>query len=164
MATKQAGLGHAEGGCTCGEVRYRLLGPPLFVHCCHCTKCQTESGSAFALNAMVEADRVEVVAGVPEPTETPTESGNAQQVWRCPRCKVALWSHYGGAGPRLSFVRVGTLDAAAAVEPDIHIYTRSKVPWVRLPDGCLTAEAFYDRNDCWPQSSLERLTQLFTHE
>lgn len=164
MTTKQAGLGHAEGGCTCGEVRYRLLGPPLFVHCCHCTKCQTESGSAFALNAMVEADRVEVVAGVPEPTETPTESGNPQQVWRCPRCKVALWSHYGGAGERVSFVRVGTLDEAGGIEPDIHIYTRSKVPWVRLPDGCLTAEAFYDRNDCWPQSSLERLTQLFTHE
>lgn len=161
MSGDQAALDHAEGGCTCGEVRYRMIGEPLFVHCCHCTKCQRESGSAFALNAMIEADRVETIAGTAEPTMTPTESGNPQKVWRCPRCKVALWSNYGGAGDLVCFVRAGTLDDAKAFEPDIHIYTRSKLPWVRLPDECLAVEAFYDRNESWPEASLKRLEALF---
>ena len=161
MSGAQAALDRAEGGCTCGEVRYRIVGSPLFVHCCHCTKCQTESGTAFALNAMIEADRVETIAGAAEPTMTPTESGNPQRVWRCPRCKVALWSNYGGAGDLLCFVRIGTLDDASAFGPDIHIYTRSKLPWVRLPKGSLAVEAYYDRNECWPEASLERLKALF---
>lgn len=161
MSTERAARDRAEGGCTCGEVRFRVAGPPLFVHCCHCTKCQTESGSAFALNAMIEADRVETVAGAPEPTRTPTESGSPQQVWRCPSCKVAVWSTYGGAGDLLRFVRVGALDDSGAMEPDIHIFTRSKLPWVRLPDGCLAVEGYYDRNACWPEASLRRLEALF---
>lgn len=161
MPAEQAAADRAEGGCACGAVRYRVSGSPLFVHCCHCTKCRTESGSAFALNAMIEADRLETIAGTAEPTMTPTESGNPQQVWRCPRCKVALWSNYGAAGDLVCFVRVGTLDDASAIEPDIHIYTRSKLPWVRLQEECLAVEAFYDRNECWPEASLRRLDALF---
>lgn len=161
MSREQAALNCVEGGCTCGEVRYRMIGSPLFVHCCHCTKCQTESGSAFALNAMIETDRVETIAGAPEPTLTPTESENPQQVWRCSRCKVALWSHYAAAGDLVSFVRIGTLDNASAMQPDIHIYTRSKLAWVRLPEGCLAVEAYYNRNACWPEASLTRLEALF---
>lgn len=160
MSEKHPSLGHVEGGCTCGDVRYRVVGSPLFVHCCHCTKCQTESGSAFALNALIETDRVEIIAGAPEPISTPTESGKPQQVWRCSRCKVALWSHYGGAGDLVAFVRVGTLDDPGAIEPDIHIYTRSKLPWVRLPDGCLAVEAYYDRRNCWSEACLRRFELL----
>ena len=48
-----------EGGCTCRHIRYRLAERPLFVHCCHCRWCQRDSGTAFAMNAMIEADRVE---------------------------------------------------------------------------------------------------------
>jgi hypothetical protein len=106
---------------------------------------------------MIEADRVEIIAGAAEPTVTPTESGNPQKVWRCPRCKVALWSNYGGAGDLLSFVRVGTLDDSSAIEPDIHIYTRSKLPWVRLPEGSLAVDAFYDLSEHWPEASVKRL-------
>lgn len=162
MSEQQAAPQHFAGGCTCGEVRYRITDAPLFVHCCHCTKCQTESGSAFALNALIEADRVETISGVPEPIMTPTESGRPQQVWRCPSCKVALWSKYGGAGDLVSFVRVGTLDDPSAIEPDIHIYTRSKLPWVRLPHKCLAVAAYYDRNAYWPEASLRRLEALFS--
>ena len=53
------------GTCSCRGVRYRMTAAPLFVHCCHCTWCQRETGSAFVLNAMVEAECVEVLAGSP---------------------------------------------------------------------------------------------------
>src|SRR6187551_817352 len=101
-----------EGGCTCRSVRYRLASAPLFVHCCHCRWCQRESGSAFALNAMIEADRVALLAGEPEAVDTPSASGKGQKIWRCPRCRVAVWSNYAGAGAAVRFVRVGTLDEA----------------------------------------------------
>src|SRR4051794_27398806 len=150
-----------EGGCTCGAVRYRLKDAPMSVHCCHCTSCQTETGSAFVLNALIESDRVETLAGAPEPVMTPSESGRGQNVWRCPGCRVALWSNYGGAKDVLRFVRVGTLDRPAALPPDIHIYTRSKLPWVQLPEGALAVEAYYDSRAVWPAQSLERRAALF---
>ena len=150
-----------EGGCTCGAVRYRLTDAPMFVHCCHCTSCQTETGSAFVLNALIESDRVETIAGTPEPVMTPSESGRGQNVWRCPDCRVALWSNYGGAADILRFVRIGTLDDSGTLPPDVHIYTRSKLPWVILPDGVPAFEAYYDSKALWPAESLERRKALF---
>lgn len=150
-----------EGGCTCGAVRYRLSGAPMFVHCCHCTSCQTETGSAFVLNALIESDRVEALAGALEPVMTPSESGRGQQIWRCPECRVALWSNYGGAADILRFVRIGTLDEPGALPPDVHIYTRSKLPWVTLPEGTPAFEAYYDSKALWPAASLERRKALF---
>jgi hypothetical protein len=132
----------------------------MFVHCCHCTSCQTETGSAFVINALIEADRVETLARAPEPVMTPSESGRGQQIWRCPSCRVALWSNYGGAKDLLRFVRAGTLDEPGALPPDIHIYTRSKLPWVRLPEGALAVEAYYDSKAVWPGANLERRAAL----
>jgi hypothetical protein len=122
-----------EGGCSCGEVRYRMLAEPMFVHCCHCRWCQRETGSAFALNALVESERVLLLKGSTETVDTPSASGKGQKIVRCARCRVALWSHYAGAGEAVSFLRVGTLDQPDRVAPDIHIYTESKQPWVVLP-------------------------------
>jgi len=149
------------GACACGAVRYRLNDAPMFVHCCHCTACQTETGSAFVLNALIESAGVELRAGAPEPVLIPSESGKGQQVWRCPRCRVAVWSNYGGAVDLLRFVRVGTLDVPAALPPDVHIYTRSKLPWVTLPAGVPAFEAYYDSKTLWPAASLERRSALF---
>ncbi len=118
-----------DGGCTCGEVRYRMSGPPLFVHCCHCRWCQRETGSAFVLNAMIEADRVVLLKGAPEVILTPSASGKGQKISRCPACSIALWSTYSGAGDAVRFVRVGTLDEPDRLPPDIHIFTMSKQPW-----------------------------------
>ena len=145
-----------EGGCACGAVRYRLTDAPMFVHCCHCSCCQTETGSAFVLNALIESDRVETLRGAPAPVLTPSESGKGQQIWRCPTCRVALWSNYGGAADVLRFVRIGTLDTPAALPPDVHIYTRSKLPWVTLPADVPAFEAYYDSAALWPAASLER--------
>lgn len=149
-----------EGGCDCGLVRYRLLSAPLFVHCCHCRWCQRESGSAFALNAMIEADRVELVAGEPELVATPSASGKGQRIARCPVCRIALWSHYAGAGETICFVRVGSLDEPDRLPPDIHIFTESRQPWVVLAADKPVCAAYYDRKQHWPQESLERLADL----
>jgi hypothetical protein len=149
-----------EGGCTCRAVRYRLASAPLFVHCCHCRWCQRETGSAFAINAMIEADRVELLQGAPEIVPTPSSSGKGQKIARCPRCRVALWSNYPGAGDAVRFVRVGTLDDPDALPPDIHIFTASKQPWVVLPPGAPAVEEYYDREKYWPATSLARWRDL----
>ncbi len=149
-----------EGGCTCRHVRYRLSSKPMFVHCCHCRWCQRETGTAFALNAMIEADRVEVLAGEVEIVNTPSNSGKGQKISRCPRCRVAVWSNYAGAGDAARFVRVGTLDEPDRMPPDIHIFTMSKQPWVALPEGALATHEFYDREKIWPKESLERRAAL----
>ncbi len=146
-----------EGGCDCRQIRYRMQTRPLIVHCCHCRWCQRETGSAFVINAMIESDRVVLLAGEPDVVHTPSESGQGQQIARCPRCRIAVWSHYGGAGPVLRFVRVGTLDEPDHLPPDIHVFTMSKQPWVVLPPGTPAVPEFYDRAQYWPAESLSRL-------
>jgi hypothetical protein len=145
-----------EGGCTCRAVRYRLASRPLFVHCCHCTWCQRESGSSFALNALIESERVELLSGAPELVETPSASGAGQRIARCPRCRIAVWSHYAGAGDAVRFVRVGTLDEPGRLPPDIHIFTASKQPWVVLPPDTPAVPEYYDSKRYWPADSLAR--------
>jgi hypothetical protein len=145
-----------EGGCDCGRLRYRMASAPLFVHCCHCRWCQRESGSAFALNAMIEADRVTELGDAPELVRTPSASGAGQTIARCPHCRIAVWSHYAGAGPLVKFVRVGTLDRPDELPPDIHIFTASKQPWVVLPAGTPAVPEYYGREAYWPPASLAR--------
>jgi hypothetical protein len=150
-----------EGGCTCRQIRYRMTSKAMFVHCCHCRWCQRETGTAFALNAMIEADRVELLSGTPETINTPSNSGKGQMVTRCPTCKIALWSNYGGGGDLVRFVRVGTLDNPDAFPPDIHIFTMSKQPWVVLPEGVPAVHEYYETKKMWPEESLARRKALF---
>lgn len=144
-----------EGGCFCGQVRYRLKADPMFVHCCHCRDCQTQSGGAFAINALIETANIELLAGTPEPVSMPTGSGRPHDIHRCPACKTALWSDYGRR-PALRFVRAMTLDDHDAVQPDVHIFTRSKLPWVSLPPDARTFAVYYDMKKEWPEASLAR--------
>jgi hypothetical protein len=150
--------GSFEGGCACGAVRYRLTSTPLFVHCCHCLNCQRQTGSAFVINVLIETDRVEVLAGEAQSVDVPRDDGSMQTIWRCPTCQTALFSQYTSS--RVRFVRAGTLDDPAAVEPDVHIFTRSKLPWVTLPDGVPAFDVFYDMRELWPAESLQRLEVL----
>ena len=145
-----------EGRCTCGFVSYRMASRPVFTHCCHCTWCQRETGSAFAINAMIEAVRVELLSGEPELVVTPSASGKGQKIARCPRCRVAVWSNYAGAGDKVRFVRVGTLLEPGRLPPDIHIFTSTKQPWVVIPPGMPAVAEYYDRKQYWPKESLER--------
>lgn len=149
-----------DGKCACGAATFRMNSEPLFVHCCHCLDCQRQTGSAFVLNALIEANRVELSSGETKPSRMPTDSGQPHDIHRCPQCQTALWSTYGGR-TQLFFVRVGTLENPHALRPDVHIYTRSKVPWVQLPEGVPAFEAYYDSKKLWPAESLARRKALF---
>jgi hypothetical protein len=144
------------GRCTCAAVRYRLTDVPLIVHCCHCRWCQRESGSAFALNALIETVRVDLLQGEPVIVRTPSQSGKGQKIARCPQCRVTVWSYYAGAGDAIRFVRVGTLEEPDRCPPDIHIFTSSKQPWVVLPDGVPAVPESYRAADVWSAASLSR--------
>jgi hypothetical protein len=146
----------AEGGCDCRSVRYRMETAPMFVHCCHCRWCQRETGASFALNAIIEADRVGTAGAEPVLVDTPSASGLGQRIARCPVCQVAVWSHYAGAGAALKFVRVGTLDNPDLLSPDVHIFTASMQPWLALPPGVPVFAEYYERERLWPAASLAR--------
>jgi hypothetical protein len=150
----------ADGGCTCRFVRYRMTSAPLIVHCCHCRWCQRETGSAFALNAMIESDRLTLLEGEVEVVHTPSASGRGQSISRCPKCRIAVWSHYAGAGDALGFVRVGTLDDPDRFPPNVHIFTASKQPWVVLPAGVPAVPEYYKAAQIWPKESLERRARV----
>jgi hypothetical protein len=145
-----------EGGCACGGVRYRVDAPPLFVHCCHCSWCQRETGSAFAMNVLIEATRVTLTEGDLATVTLPSASGRGQRVTCCSACLVALWSSYAGAGPAILFLRAGTLDRAGEIEPDIHIYTSTRLPWIQVPKDVPTETAFYDARVIWPADAQAR--------
>lgn len=153
-----------EGGCACGHIRYRMESPPMIVHCCHCSWCQRQNGSAFAVNALIEADRVQILQGDVVEVTVPSPSGKNQRIARCPKCQVAVWSYYlamhGGVGELIRFIRVGTLDHPDLVPPDVHIYTSTKAPWLTLPSDALAVEAFYKVDEVWSEESLRRRQAL----
>jgi len=153
-----------DGGCACGHVRYRVESEPLIVHCCHCSWCQRQNGSAFAVNALVEADRVHLLEGDVVDVTVPSPSGKGQKISRCPKCQVAVWSYYlvmfGGIGELIRFIRVGTLDDPGKMPPDVHIHTSSKQAWVTLPPDVRAFKKYYDIEEVWSQESFERRTAL----
>ena len=144
-----------EGGCSCGAVRYRLASEPMFVHCCHCLNCQRQTGSAFVVNLLIEADRVELLAVEPEAVDVPRDDGSSQRIYRCPTCQVAVYSEYGRTEVR--FVRGGTLDDPRGITPDVHIFTKSKAKWVELSESTPAFDVYYDSRALWPAESLARL-------
>ncbi len=144
-----------SGSCFCGAVKYRLESAPMFVNCCHCTECRRQTGSAFAINAVIETDRITLLEGAPVPVTVPSESGRPHDIYRCPVCQSALWSDYGRR-PGLRFVRVATLDDPSALPPQAHIFTRSKLSWVVLPPDVPAFEVYYDMKSLWPPESLAR--------
>jgi hypothetical protein len=152
------------GGCACKHIRFSVTAAPLIIHCCHCHSCQREAGSAFVINYVVESSNVVLSdeSGRPVDIATPSASGRGQLITRCPKCHVAVWSSYGGGGPLCAFVRVGTLDVESkqGISPDIHIYTESKVDWVKLPEGVLTRDKFYNVAEVWSDEAKQRWAAL----
>ena len=143
------------GQCGCSEVRYELTSLPMFTNCCHCHDCQQQTGSAFVINGLIETDRIKVLSGKVEGVELPTESGRGHVCYRCEKCRVALWSDYGRRS-YLRFVRVGTLDNPDLVPPDAHIFTRTKLDWVILPENIPSFDVFYDMKSLWSEEALAR--------
>ena len=145
-----------RGSCSCGEVTYHLSSGPMFVHCCHCHDCQTLSGSAYLLNALIETDRVNVEGALVD-VHLSTPSGHGKIVRRCTACKDAIYSHYLIRGKSVAFLRVGTLDEPSLCPPDVQIFTESKQSWVPLSTDIPAFEAFYDFKDLWPEESWSRM-------
>ena len=145
-----------EGGCACGAIRYKLTGTPLIVHACHCRDCQRLTGSAFATNIWIEAKHVEpTTTTAPAAFRLKGGSGQPHDVFFCPRCGTTVWSRYHPV-PWALFVRAGTLDDPNAVKPGVHIFTRSKLPWLDLPAGARAFDSFYKLDEVWTGESLER--------
>jgi hypothetical protein len=109
---------------------------------------------------MIETDRVELLNGEVDVVDTPSNSGRGQKIARCPKCRIAVWSNYGGAGDVVRFIRVGTLDDPTRCPPDIHIFTSTKQPWVMIPEGTPAVQEYYDAKKFWPPQSLERRAAL----
>lgn len=145
-----------DGGCACGTVRFRFLAAPLYVHCCHCTRCQRETGGPFAHHAMIEFSQFALLSGEAEFVSVPTDSGNTHWVARCPSCRTAMWNEYGTRPSITRYVRVGTFDTPAALPPLAHIFTKSKQSWLTLPEAALTFRSYYDPKKVWPAESLAR--------
>ena len=136
-----------EGGCDCGAVRYRLDAEPIVIKCCHCHACQRQTGSAFALNLVIETEAVTFSGARPEVIEMETASGHGQSNHRCPQCHVSLCSVMHMAGDKARFMRAGTLDDTSGLAPDLHIFTAARQPWVVIPEDAEQFEAFYTGKD-----------------
>jgi hypothetical protein len=143
------------GGCSCGQIRYRITAAPIITHCCHCRLCQRQNGSAFVINSLIEAEHLPLEGSAPVRFDMPTESGRGHVINRCGTCGVALWSEYGQRGS-VRFVRAATLDDPTAIVPDVHIFVRSKLPWVVIPEGAKAYEIFYEREKDLSPATLER--------
>jgi hypothetical protein len=143
------------GRCACSSIRYQLLAQPMFVHCCHCEDCQRLTGSAFVLNAIIETQAIKLLRGKPVAVSVPRENG-PHDIYRCPKCQTALLSDYGHK-PNVRFVRIGTLDKPGTLKPDVHIFTRSKVKWLKLPKRTPAFRDYYETSKLWPKASFKRL-------
>jgi len=149
-----------EGGCGCGAVRYRLNDEPFIVHNCHCHLCQRQTGTGSAVNAFIEADRVELLSGELAERDFKTGSGNSQTVVRCAECGTPVWSYYPRLGRKVTAVRVGTLDDASATPPDVAIFVADRPDWAPLPEGVQAFDAFYNPVDVCRPESLARLKAI----
>ena len=154
-----------EGGCACGEVRYRMLRQPLIVHACHCKNCQRQSGSWHAVNALIETHEVDLLQGELSYSELPTPSGAGQTIARCAACGVAVWSNYHiisrDKNDIVRFIRVGTLDEPQELPPDVHIFDSARNSCTPASDDRPRFDEFYDLGQVWTPPSLQRLYALF---
>jgi hypothetical protein len=129
-----------SGGCQCGGVRYEIRAEPLTVYVCHCTECQRQSGSAFALSLAVARDALAVIKGAPAKWRRVVTSERAIWCFFCRGCGGRLF-HNPEHNPKASIVKPGTLDDTTWLEPVGHIWTRSAQPWVQIPSTTVNYEA-----------------------
>ena len=129
----------AEGGCSCGAVRYSLLEDPLGLHVCHCTDCQTVSGSAFVMCMPVHTRSLELLKGDLVTVEFASPDGLAKSERRCAKCGCRVWGEIDGLAEILA-LQAGTLDDTSWLEPIAQIWTSSAQPWVEIPTDVLLYE------------------------
>ena len=122
------------GGCQCGAIRYEVAGEPRQVVACHCTDCQRQSGSAFGMTMVVEVSAFRITAGTPRIYHSTSSTGRAKAGAFCPDCGTRIYHQPQWRKGTIS-VKPGTLDDTTWLQPQIHIWTASKQPWVTIPEG-----------------------------
>lgn len=146
-----------EGGCGCGQVRYRLEGEPIFVNNCHCRQCQQQTGGTSVVNMFYESERVTVTSGTLTEHVLKAGSGHPHTICRCSECGVALWSFYPRIGRFGAGIRVGTLDDPGSITPTAAIFVAEKMPWVTLPEGVPHFDGQYNMRELLSPEQLGRL-------
>lgn len=127
---------HSRGSCVCSAVRYEITDEPIALLCCHCTECQTASGSSFVLSLKVPHGGVRVVEGEAKPYLRLEADGQRRNVFRCPKCLTMLWSERLDSKMPIT-VYAGTLDHSHKLRPIAHIWTQDAQPWITLPKDSL---------------------------
>ena len=122
-----------DGGYQCGAVRYQITGEPVVVYVCHCTTCQTQSGSAFGLAARFPKEHFKLTRGALASFEYPGTQGHSFSNSFCQNCGTRI-HHVHSRFPNLVSLKPGTLDDAGWLRPELHVFTRSAQPWVMIPD------------------------------
>ncbi len=136
MPTERAGVFLPQhGGCLCGDVRYSLAEEPLTLYACHCTDCQRQTGSSFALSLVVRRNALQIVRGRPQEYALQLSDGRTKRSSLCSRCSTRIWNPSSVSG--LAVLEAGTLDDTSWLRPVGHIWTRSAQPWFEIPEGAL---------------------------
>jgi hypothetical protein len=134
-------LKNSQGACICGFVRYEIIAEPITLFACHCSDCQTVTGSGFVLALWVPYGGVSVLKGEARPYER-TEADNRRRIiFRCPHCLTVLWSERPDSKEYVT-IYAGTLDDSPVLRPVGHIWTRDAQTWLALPKDSLR----YDEN------------------
>ncbi len=148
------------GGCACGELRYEAQGEPIFTNHCMCRLCQRQTGSVGVVNAFYESDRVAVTQGALTEFTTKGGSGGDHTICRCSECGTAMFSYYPRVGRRGVGIRVSSFDDPDAFTPTAVVFTKSKMPWVALPEGIPAFEQYYVPQELLSVDAFARLMIL----
>lgn len=127
----------------------------MFTHACHCTDCQRTTGSAFVIHSVLLGDDLQV-EGETKAGMLPSGSGAGCEIHFCAACGTYIWCRYLYHKVDVIALRVGTLDDTSQVSPQAHIFTRSKQPWLKLPEDVPAFEEALNRDAVWTAESIER--------
>ena len=120
----------AEGGCTCGAVRYRLSGEPILIGICHCTECQRQSGSAFGMSMRVRRTDITLIQGEFKHWERVADNGARIKLCFCGQCGTRIW--HEPAGEDFLNLKPGTLDNTTQLAPRYQVYAKRKHGWLHF--------------------------------
>jgi hypothetical protein len=119
-----------DGGCHCGNIRYEAEVDPATVVICHCTDCQTLSGSAFRTVVPTKEGSFRLLSGVPKVYVKTGESGNRREQTFCPNCGTPIYSGPVGDGAKVVSLRVGTVRQRDQMVPTDQYWFRSAQAWL----------------------------------
>lgn len=140
--------GELYGGCLCGAVRYRLTEQfRMRPYACHCTDCQSRTGSAFSEHMLVGEGDIHI-EGETDIGRFTQPSGALSRIIGCPVCKTRIYAA-NDERPGMASLRCGTLDRSAEIVPAAHIWVRSKQPWIVVPEGATVMEEQPRSNEEW---------------